>query len=75
MRRYYDSDYNMNEQAFFDRLEELHNRVEGSTPAELLKIRSALYRLKAKYEESGSRYLECEEEIAAINELIQEDRR
>lgn len=73
--RYYDKDGYKNEQAFKDRLQALHNEVEsGADLNELLKIRNKLYALKRKYEESGTRFLECEFEIMAVNEIIQEDR-
>ena len=74
MRKYYDAEDYLNESAFHERLEELHNKVDGATLTELLKIRRALYRLKYKYELCGRRYLDCEYEIIAINEIIQECR-
>lgn len=71
--RYYDKDGYKNGQAFKDRLQALHNEVEnGANLNELLKIRNKLYALKRKYEESGTRVLECEFEIMAVNEIIQE---
>lgn len=73
-RRYYNAEGYQIEAAFSERLEELHNKVDGSTIPELLKIRSALYRLKQKYEECGRRFLECEYEIIAINEVIKDCR-
>lgn len=73
--RYYDKDGYKNEQAFKDRLEALHNEVlDGADLNELLKIRNKLYALKRKYEESGTRFLECEYEIIAVNEIIKESR-
>jgi len=75
MRRYYDNEGCMNKQAFLDRLEELHNRVDDKLLPDLLKIRNALYQLKYNHEKSGQRFLECEYEIEALNEIIQEDRR
>lgn len=73
--RYYDKDGYMNEQAFQERLEEIHSEI-GDTPdlKGLLKIRSKLYRLKNKHEESGRRFVECEYEILALNEIIAETR-
>lgn len=70
MNKYYDKDGCINEVAFQKRLEELDSRVDGSTLEELLKIRRQLYALKYKYEQSGSRYLDCEYAIIAINEVI-----
>ena len=70
--RYYDKDGNMNKQAFKDRLEEIHNEVDGADLNTLLKIRNKLYNLKRKYEESGVRFLDCEYEIIAINEIIED---
>ena len=73
-RRYFSKEGYINIFDFYDRLQKLHDRVDGSTLPELLKIRRALYALKRKYEESGERYLECEGEIIAINEVIAEAR-
>ena len=73
-RRYFDKDGYVNIFDFNDRLQELHDSVDGATLPELLKIRRGLYALKRKYEESGSRYLECDGEILAINEVIAEAR-
>ena len=73
--RYYDSEGNMNTEAFYQKLDELHNLVEDQDPKGLLKIRRKLYSLKRKYEQSGQRFLDCEFEIEAINELIAEDRK
>ena len=75
MLKYYDSRGNMNREAFNQRLEELHNEVEDTDLAGLVKVRNKLYGLKRKYEESGRRFLDCEFEIEAINELIAEDRK
>ena len=75
MKRYYDVEGYQNEEAFEERLAKLHNKVDGSTLPELLKIRAQLYRLKQKYELCGRRYLECEGEIIAINEIIAECRK
>ena len=72
--KYYDKDGNMNEQAFRDRLEKIHNEVDDADLKTLLKIRNKLYSLKRKYEESGVRFLDCEYEIIAINEIIEESR-
>lgn len=73
-RRYFSKEGYVNIFDFNDRLQELHDRVDGATLSELLKIRRGLYDLKRKYEECGSRYLECEGEIIAINEVIAEAR-
>lgn len=74
-RRYFSKEGYVNIFDFNDRLQELHDRVDGcSTVDGLLKIRRGLYDLKRKYEESGQRYLECEGEILAINEVIAECR-
>ena len=70
--KYYDKDGNMNKQAFRDRLEEIHNEVDGADLKTLLKIRNKLYRLKRKYEQCGVRFLSCEYEIIAVNEIIRE---
>lgn len=75
MRKYYDEDGFMNEQAFLDRLKELHDSVDDKLLPDLLKIRNSLYQLKYKYEQSGQRFLECEYEIEALNGIIEEDRR
>lgn len=72
--RYYNSDGYMNLKAFDQRLEQLHNEVEDSDLNNLLKIRRKLYDLKRKHEQSGRRFLECEAEIEALNELIAESR-
>ena len=72
-KHYYEADGTMNEGVFAKRLEEIHNSVDGiSDLTELLSIRSKLYRLKNKYEECGRRYLDCEYEILALNEIIAE---
>lgn len=70
--KYYDKHGYMNKQAFKYRLEQIHNEVDGADFKTLLKIRDKLYRLKAKYEESGVRFLDCEYEIMAVNEIIRE---
>ena len=75
MLRYYDSEGNMNIEAFYQRLDKLHNEVEDKDLAGLLKIRNKLRALKYKYEQSGQRFLDCEFEIEVINELIAEDRK
>ncbi len=76
MRRYYDKEGNKNEEAFSSRLSEIHAEIENGIDdlSGLLKVRNKLYRLKSKYEECGLRYLECEYEILALNEIIQETR-
>ena len=73
-RQYFTNEGYINIFEFDYRLQELHDRVDGSTLPELLKIRRGLYDLKRKYEESGQRYLECEGEIIALNEIIAEAR-
>ena len=75
MIRYYTKDYSKDMTVFNRRLEQLHNQVDGATLEELLKIRRKLYALKRKYEESGERYLDCEYEIEAVNEVIAECRK
>ena len=73
--KYYDKDGNMNEQAFMIRLEQLHNEIDETHFLDgLLKIRSKLYRLKGKYERCGRRFVECEYEIIALNEIISAER-
>ena len=62
----------MNEEVFAKRLDEIHNEVDGADLKGLLLIRNKLYALKRKYEESGRRFLDCEYEILAINEIIAE---
>lgn len=74
--RYYQADGTMNKEVFTKRLAEIHNSVDGiSDLNELLSIRNKLYRLKRKYEECGQRYLECEYELLALNEIIEEQRK
>ena len=75
MLRYYDSEGYKNEEAFKQRLQQLHEEVDDKELSDLLKIRNKLYVLKRKHEESGRRFLECEAEIEALNELIEESRR
>ena len=72
--KYYDKEGYQNQKAFDEKLEEIHNSVEDQDLRGLLKIRAKLYRLKRKYEQSGRRYLDCEFEIEALNELIAESR-
>lgn len=74
MKRYYEADGTMNEEVFTNRLYELHNEVDGADLNGLISIRNKLYRLKSKYEECGRRFIECEYEIIAINEIISEER-
>lgn len=74
--RYYETDGTMNEHVFEKRLGEIHNEiVDIDNLNGLLSVRNKLYRLKRKYEESGRRFLECEYEILALNEIIEEVRR
>lgn len=75
MLRYYDAEGYMNKEAFEQRLQQLHEEIDDKELGGLLKIRNKLYALKYKYEESGRRFIECEAEIEAINELIAEDRK
>lgn len=70
--KYYEPDGTMNEEVFAKRLDEIHNEVDGADLKGLLLIRNKLYALKRKYEESGRRFLDCEYEILAINEIIAE---
>lgn len=70
--KYYDKDGYMNKQVFEDRLEQIHNEVDGADLKTLFKIRAKLYRLKRKYEQCGVRFLSCEHEIIAVNEIIWE---
>lgn len=73
--RYYKLDGTMNEEVFAKRLAEIHNEVDGTeTSKGLISIRNKLYSLKRKYEECGRRFLECENEIMALNEIIEEER-
>lgn len=73
--RYYQADGTMNEEVFEKRLAEIHNEVDGTCDLkELLSVRNKLRRLKRKYEECGQRYIECEYEILALNEIIEEER-
>ncbi len=73
--RYYENDGSINEEVFTKRLAEIHNEVDGiETLKGLISIRNKLYRLKRKYEECGCRFLECEHEIMALNEIIEEER-
>lgn len=72
--KYYNKEGYQNQKAFDERLEEIHNSVEDQDLNGLLNIRTKLYNLKRKYEESGRRYLDCEYEIIAVNELIAESR-
>lgn len=74
MLRYYDAEGYMNKEVFEQRLQQLHEEVDDKELGDLLKIRNKLYALKRKYEESGSRFIECEYEIEALNELIEESR-
>lgn len=75
MKRYYEKDGTMNEEVFTNRLAELHSEVDGADMKGLLSIRNKLYALKRKYEQWGRRFLDCEYEIIAINEIISEERR
>lgn len=73
--RYYEFGGTMNEEVFDKRLAEIHNEVDGTdTLSGLHSIRNKLYRLKRKYECCGRRFLECEYEIMALNEIIEEER-
>lgn len=70
--RYYEPDGTMNEEVFAKRLAELHNEVDSADLNGLLSIRNKLYALKRKYEQCGRRFLDCEYEITALNEIIKE---
>lgn len=70
--RYYEPDGTMNEEVFMKRLAEIHNEVDGADLNELLSIRNKLCALKRKYEKCGQRFLDCEYEIIAVNEIIKE---
>lgn len=70
--RYYEPDGTINEEVFVKRLEQIHNEVEDKDLKGLLAIRNKLYALKRKYEQCGRRFLECEYEIIAVNEIIKE---
>lgn len=70
--RYYEPDGTMNKEVFAKRLGELHNEVNGADLNSLLSIRNKLYALKSKYEKCGQRFLDCEYEIIAVNEIIAE---
>ena len=73
--RYYQAYGTINEDVFAKRLAEIHNSVDGISDLNgLLSVRNKLYRLKRKYEECGQRYLECEYELLALNEIIEEER-
>lgn len=74
-RKYYEKDGTMNEEMFAKRLNELHNEVDGADLNGLLSIRNKLYVLKRKYEQCGRRFLECEYEIIAVNEIIAEEKK
>ena len=74
--RYYEADGTINEKVFTERLTEIHNSIDGiDNLKELLCVRNKLYSLKRRYEECGRRYLECEYEILALNEIIAETRK
>lgn len=76
-KRYYQSDGSQDKEVFEQRLAEIHKEIEDGIPdlKGLLRVRNKLYRLKSKFEECGQRYLECEFEILALNEIIEETRR
>ena len=73
---YYDKNGRMNDDKFKERLATIHNEIEQGVDNlnDLLKIRRKLYALKYKYEESGCYYLDCEAELIALNEIIEETR-
>ena len=74
--RYYEVDGTMNKEAFTKKLAEIHSEIDGIDNLNgLLSVRNKLYRLKRKYEECGRRFLECEFEILALNEIIEETKR
>lgn len=73
-QKYYETDGTMNEEVFTQRLAELHEQVDGADLKDLLSIRNKLYALKRRYEECGRRFLECEYELLALNEIIEEEK-
>ena len=78
MNKYYNSEGEKIQEAFDGRLKQIHDEIEAGEigdVAGLLRVRGKLYRLKREYEKCGSRYLECEAEIIALNEIINETRR
>ena len=76
MTRYYELDGAQNKEVFEKRLQQIHQEIENGIDdlKGLISVRNKLYRLKRKYEECGCRFLECEYEIMALNELIEEER-
>lgn len=72
--KYYEKDGTINEEVFAKRLSEIHEEVDGADLNSLLSIRNKLYALKRKFEQCGRRFLDCEYEIIAVNEIIAECR-
>lgn len=74
---YYEKDGHRNDFVFQYVLDKIHTEIVDGDIADLdglLRVRNKLYRLKRKYEESGERFLKCEYEILALNEIIEEIR-
>lgn len=77
MEKYFDKEGNKNDALFDKKLKAIHDEIEFgdiSDLARLLQVRNKLYRLKRKYEECGTRFLDCEAEILALNGIIEETR-
>lgn len=75
-KAYYQPDGTRNDEVFASRLESIHNEVDGiGNLRGLLSIRNKLYKLKSKHEKSGCRFIDCEYEIMALNEIIEEMRK
>lgn len=75
---YYEKDGHRNDFVFQYVLEKIHKEIAEGDIADLdglLRVRNKLYRLKRKHEESGERFLDCEYEIVALNEIIEETRK
>ncbi len=78
MEKYFDKEGNKNDALFDKRLKEIHDEIEFGNIGDLaglLRVRNKLYRLKHKHEECGTRFLDCEAEILALNGIIEETRR
>jgi len=68
--KYYDSHYARDEWKYISTLRMLHDETQTANYEELIKIRNKLRRLKTHYERLGPRFIDCENEIIAVNELI-----
>lgn len=78
MEKYFDKECNKNDALFDKKLKEIHDEIEFGDIGDLaglLRVRNKLYRLKRKYEECGTRFLDCGAEILALNGIIEETRR